>query len=685
MADLERLKPMPLLPVALSIIVGIIATRLTGTLWIGAIFGASAAFLGAGHRYLYSAWSIAAALGSISFYISSGADLSDRAVDSKERIYEANVLSVTENDNSVSANLEIIRGGENEKSLTDCRHTAIRMTCPSMLESLRPGFTIIFRGSLQKIIPQTDLPDEIDPAQLHLDRNIHYRTFIEPSAIISITPTSGILAKLIRYRDHIVDAIYRSSLNPETKIFVAVTLLGDTSDLPNDTRERFSSAGLGHILALSGLHVGIIALIIAIALWPLHASGHRATLSVITIALLWGYAALTGFSPSVTRAVIMASIYLLARALQRNSSAFNSLAAAAVIILLFDPQALFTAGFQLSFCAVAAIIMFAERFNPISRRRRIPYALASYISVSLCAIIGTSIPACIHFHTFPVWFIGANLIASLLLPFLVGGAFVVTICELSGWDPGMLCQVVDILYTIIDRSAEFFGTLPGAVIRNIYLPEWIAAFYCATVISLFFLMLRRTTIRLGLFVGLCVATSAIVIFAPTPDHSPRLFLTHNAYHTDLVVDNRSTTLHIITSAPQEHLDIISRARFRYRDYMGRRQIDSINIVTSPDFQAHGIIKNGNHIRFGNHSILLFNGQTNSYHIPSGIKHIDYAIVCRGYRGDNLAGIIKDFRPDTLILSSDLHPKRSKRYLDECKQIGQAAIDMRSSNWNIGIK
>ncbi len=683
MADLERLKPAPLLPVAVAVIAGIIATRLCGTLWWAAGLVASAAFLASMRRYLWAGWILAAALGSLSYYICAGVDIDSECVDTQKRYYKATISSVTDNGNSISADIEIIAAGNEPNSLQSVRHLAARLTCPSQPDSLHSGYTITFRGALQPIVEETDLPDEIDPGRLHLNRNIRYRTFTEPSAIVAIEPTPGLIARMQRWRDRIVDAIYCSSLSPATKIFTAVTLLGETSDLPADTRERFSSAGLGHILALSGLHVGIIAMIISFALWPLHAFGQRGAVALITISLLWSYAAVTGMSPSVSRAVIMATIYLLGRAMQRNSSPFNSLAAAAIVILLIDPRALFSAGFQLSFSAVAAIIMFAEKFNPISQRRRLPYTLASYISVSVCAMIGTAIPACIYFHTFPVWFIGANLIASVVLPFFVGGAMILTLCELAGSDPTWLCRTLDFLYSIIDGSAALFGRLPGAVVRNIYLPGLIAGFYGSSVIAFYF-WLRRKSIQLcGLTAVLVVATFALGIFKEEPARSPRLYLTRNAYRTDLVIDNCSSTLYIVTSAPQEKLDIISRAKFRYRDYMGRRGIDSVETVNCSSCLKPGFALNDKRLQFGSHSMLIIDGEIKKPKEETVRTRVEYAIVCRGFRG-RIIDILKYIEADTLILSSDLHPKRSSRYAEESSRFHQPFIDMRIRRWSLGL-
>ena len=182
-----------------------------------------------------------------------------------------------------------------------------------------------------------------------------------------------------------------------------------------------------------------------IALYPLRLCRMRSAASASAIILLWSYAAVTGLSASVTRATVMASVLLMASMLQRRHSPANALCLAAMLIMAFDPTALFTISFQLSFAAVAGILLFARLLNPTAPRRRIAHRLAGIVSVSLSAMLATGAISAYYFHTFPIYFLPANVAVAPLLPLLIsGGATAITI-EACGGDPVMLNSVVDLL------------------------------------------------------------------------------------------------------------------------------------------------------------------------------------------------------------------------------------------------
>ena len=223
-------------------------------------------------------------------------------------------------------------------------------------------------------------------------------------------------------------------MSDPTIAFYIATITGDDSFLTDDSREEYSRSGLAHILALSGLHVAIIATVIAALLFPLHLMRQRKLRYIITIVILWIYAIVTGLSPSVTRAVVMTSMFLIALMIERRNSSLNALCFAALVILLFSPMSLYSIGFQLSFCAVASILIFANRMNPISPRHKIAYHFTSLITVSISAMIGTGLISAYYFHTFPVYFLLSNIIVLLILPFVLGGGILLTLLLAFGID-----------------------------------------------------------------------------------------------------------------------------------------------------------------------------------------------------------------------------------------------------------
>jgi len=204
--------------------------------------------------------------------------------------------------------------------------------------------------------------------------------------------------------------------------FLKAILLGEKSSLPPQLRQDFALSGLSHILAVSGLHTGVIALIFLTIFQIVFRN--RTAARILTIIFLIYYMMLAHAVPSVQRAVIMISLMLLAKILQRRISTINILFAAAFIILVINPTQLFSIGFQLSFISVFAILVIfqylSQKLNSLRKIHPKIFWLLNLILLSLMVQIVLA-PLTIHyFHTLALGGIIANVIAipliSLVLP-----------------------------------------------------------------------------------------------------------------------------------------------------------------------------------------------------------------------------------------------------------------------------
>ena len=209
---------------------------------------------------------------------------------------------------------------------------------------------------------------------------------------------------------------------------LAGIVLGVTSDIPDTLQDEFRQTGTFHLFSVSGLHVGMIALI----LWQAFrmAGVGRGIATCVIIPALFFYALLTGWKPSSVRAATMTAIFLIGMASGRQSIALNSLCAAAFVILLQSTNELFNPGFQLSFTVVAAILLVAgplqerirmrlepDPFIPVSlwtswqkKRHEAAGNTSSLLAVSLAAWIGSLPLTVFYFHMVSVSALAANLL-----------------------------------------------------------------------------------------------------------------------------------------------------------------------------------------------------------------------------------------------------------------------------------
>ena len=275
--------------------------------------------------------------------------------------------------------------------------------------------------------------------------------------------------KLGQSRNWFTRRIEKSVEDPDAAALAEAMLLGDKRNLDKEVKEHFASAGISHLLAVSGLHVGLIYLLLQFLMSFLPPGKHTAKLKGgLVLGILVIYALLTGAGPAVNRAVIMLGFILVGRIWFQRVKILNIVALTAFVLLVVNPKMLFDVGFQLSFSAVAGIILLTP---PISRffKDRIPILpvkVTEAIGVSIAAQLATAPLVIIYFGQFPTYFLLSNLI---LLPIATVAVWAGFIGLIFGWVPflsDLALFIMEGLLKIITFLSETIAGLPGAVINK---------------------------------------------------------------------------------------------------------------------------------------------------------------------------------------------------------------------------
>ncbi len=334
---------------------------------------------------------------------------------------------------------------------------------------LRHGDGIVVRG---RIDPPRSI-GAFDYREHLAVRGIH--TVVSEAEVVSITPGPvGASAALHRARVSLQGALQRSVPEPVAPVAAAV-LLGLRSGISPETSEDFRGAGLAHLLAVSGLHAGLVlglALLVARALL-----GRRYGLYLIApLVLLWGYILLAGAPPSAVRAGVMGSAFLLALAVGRMPAAVNALGLAAFLLLLVEPLSLWDRSFQLSFTSMAGVLLLGlpgsawvlERTSGL--RERLPEtagtalgAAAASLTVSVGAFVGSLPVVAFNFGEVPLLGAPATLVAMLMMPSFLVSAALTAAAGLAVAPLGEALGLVTWLAgTAITQMAALFAAVPGA-------------------------------------------------------------------------------------------------------------------------------------------------------------------------------------------------------------------------------
>lgn len=267
----------------------------------------------------------------------------------------------------------------------------------------------------------------------------------------------------------LITAIEATRLATYTKSMLRALIAGDTESADGKFRTTLADAGLAHMLALSGMHIAIAASLILILLWPLKLWGLWKLRLFLAVVLTWLYVVASGLSGSAVRAAVMLTCAVFAIVAERKRSVPDALLIAAFLILLFNPDSIFKAGFQLSFLCVAALFFFVEPLNPISRRlHKHTYAFVNLLLVPMVAFGASWIVGAYYFGRIPMGFLALNLIAVPLLPLYLNMAAFYILLASFGIEPLWLRHVLDEVPCRLAEGAEFAGS--GTVID--FRPEW---------------------------------------------------------------------------------------------------------------------------------------------------------------------------------------------------------------------
>lgn len=270
--------------------------------------------------------------------------------------------------------------------------------------------------------------------------------------------------RMLEYRHQLLQQ-YQQSISPSAYEVVAAMTLGDKSALTQETRNTFNVTGASHILAISGLHLGIIYMMISLLVWG---QRWRIVAQVVTIVLLWAFAFLVGLSASVVRAATMLTIYGLLSLGFRQKMSLNVLAFTAILILICQPTALFEIGFQMSYMAVFAILLFyPSLYSIISERWLLEHGIVRWLwgmtVVSFCAQLGVGPLIAYYFHRFSTYFLLTNFIVIPSAYLILLGGFLLL---LTSW--AVIASALATVVTWLSRSLSAIATLPYATIEGLY-------------------------------------------------------------------------------------------------------------------------------------------------------------------------------------------------------------------------
>lgn len=431
--------------------------------------------------------------------------------------------------------------------------------------------------------------------------------------------------RALLWREEIVDSFRSWGLKGEVLAVVSALTVGDKSELTRELKDSYTAAGTSHILALSGTHIVLLAMIVSWMLFPLrYFRGGKQMTGVLVVLFLWLFAFLSGLSPSVIRAVVMYSLCVVATVVSEDRfSAVSSVSLAAFLMLVYRPMYLFDVSFQLSYVAVLSLLVI---YPSVERLFHCRWKLANYvwqtIALSFAAQLGTLPFVLCYFGTFPTYFLLANLVVTPLSVVILGLSLVCLVCGSFSW----LLKGLEWAVLLLNGTMKWVQGLSGSQITSVYFSPFQAWLFALALIFVLLYVARRSAKRLiGSLccLNLLVATFLIERFTPAEDY---LYFTRAGIYTKR-----------------------ERNVSRLLSDGGIYQIKELRVVLADDVRWR-------------------NKQTKE-RLP-----LDYVYICRGFRG-SVKDLNELFRIKHIIFDDSLNENFKEQLKRECETAGLAYVDI----------
>jgi competence protein ComEC len=487
----------------------------------------------------------------------------------------------------------------------------------------RPGYGDVFliEGSPQ-ILQHPANPGEFDYKKFLGYRNIYHQDFLRTQRVVKLgnNPPSRIMASAIEARLWADSTLTRHVRGEREQAIASALVLGVVDNLDNELLNAYAATGAMHVLAVSGLHISIIYMLLMALVKPIKKIKHGEwILAIISLAVLWGYAFVTGLSPSVLRAVTMFSFMAISKPMNRNTNIYNTMAASAFCILLFDPYLIMSVGFQLSYLAVIGIVYLQpglyELWQP---KQRLWDEIWKISCVSIAAQIATFALGLLYFHQFPNYFLLSNLLvipASFLV--LVSGigvlaiSFIPILANVLGWILTWLIKIMNLVVFAVEK-------IPFSLVENIHVT--VAQCWLLVLMMLFIILMFQK--RKFFFLSLSFCVTMAYAFLQWSHHIQEIdrdqITVYNIKgHSAIDLIEEGQTFFVTDSVFKNDAGNI---RFHIKP---NRLLAGVGIAFSGDELPHRGIAGGKLVFWKNRTLAL--AMDTSFRIPQGV-HLNFIIV-----------------------------------------------------------
>ena len=543
-------------------------------------------------------------------------------------------------------------------------------------KELKYGDKILFRNRISEI-KNAGNPYEFDYNQFLTRKGINGQIFLKDECwqIINQNKGNPIFSKAYKIRDYLKNIYKEHNFKDQELAVLQALTLGDKSEIEADTKQSYVSSGAMHILAVSGLHVGIIFFLFNFFLRCLDRLKYKNyyfgkwVKAIILIFILWAFALLSGLSPSVSRAAVMFSFVIFGKAMKRHINIYNSLAASAFLLLIIDPYQITNVGFQLSYCAVLAIVFFQPKIaNLFVINNKIIYYLWSLTAVSIAAQIGTFPVSLFYFHIFPNLFFITNIIVIPLATLIIYGAVLLLITSFIPYVSDIFSFILKKMLISLNWSVEFIEKIPYSSTNNISFLSYDLILAYSFIISISIFIFRKKPSSLHFSICILVLWISLGFIYKTYINSKDQLIIYNIKNETavniigdqnyLIGKNSLIDVSKIKYGPMSNWLKLNKANYKFIDI----QLSAVKNKT--------FLKRDNYIIAGNKRIILINHKDQLNYKINKRFEVDLVVLSDDSKV-SISNIQNLYNFKTIIFDSSNSYYAIREWEDQCKKLGKA--------------
>lgn len=549
----------------------------------------------------------------------------------------------------------------------------------SSANQLQYGDVIMLKANYHNEVHPPQNPSEFNYKRYLSFHSVYHQSYLKSTDWKKTTENKGniVIRYAISLREQLLTIFKQNNISGEEYAVISALILGYTDEIDAHLIGAYSSAGAMHILSVSGLHVGIIYVVLNAMLFFLNRNrSTRIIKAIILILFLWGYAVLTGLSPAVLRSAAMLSFVVIGQSLNRNTNIYNTLATSVLVLLLFNPYLIMEVGFQLSYLAVLGIVLIHPA---IYKHWEAPNWLLrqiwGIISVSIAAQLATFPLALLYFHQFPNYFLVSNLLVIPLSTLIIYAGILLMAVSSFAMLADIIGRTENHLVHYLNQIVYSVEHLPYSMLKGIAITvteTWIV-YFIMTFLFIYLLNKRIRYLYIGL--SLTIVFLSFQFMESIEQRQQKKFIVYAVPKTvayDFIDGKKEVFI-----ADSSLLNNDSKIQFHIRNNWWNVGINNTKWIETKTISAAAPLQSSltnelfiqnNFIQFYDKTIVVINDkkQLENVSLEKKIK-VDVVILSKNVSA-KVEKVLSLFDAQHIIIDSSNSQRKTEKWLTECKQL-----------------